>query len=122
MTLPDTSRVTATPRPDGVALDVSGYTRTTLKDLIGLLAERDDLLDELLHLFEEPDQTDPHQKAVADRDDQFINQLMAELPTTIRLHRKPARRLGAVLGRITRRQARRPLASVPQQRDWRWTA
>jgi hypothetical protein len=119
VTLPDTNRVTAEARPDGVDLHVDGYTRTTLKNLIGLLAERGDLLDGLLDLFEPPAAADPHQKAVADRDEQFINQLMVELPTTIRLHREPARRLGAVLGRITRRQARRPLAVVPQQQDRR---
>lgn len=121
MTLPNTSAVTATPRPDGVDLHVDGYTHTTLKNLIGVLAERDDLLDDLLSLFEPPAETDPHSPAVVDRDEQFITRLMAELPTTIRLHREPARRLGAVLGRITRRQNRR-LAMVPQQRDWRWTA
>lgn len=122
MTLPDTNRVTAEGRPDGVALDVSGYTRTTLTDLIGLLAERGDLVDGLLALFEKPEQTDPHSTTVVDRDDQFIDQLMAELPTTIRLHTGPARRLGALLGRLTRRPARRRLAVVPQQRDRRWTA
>jgi hypothetical protein len=115
MTLPNTSAVTATPRPDGVDLHVDGHTRTTLKHLIGILAERDDLLDE-------PAETDPHATAVADRDEQFLNLVMPELPTTIRMNLQPARRLGAALGRITRRQARRQLASVPRQRDWRWTA
>lgn len=122
MTLPNTNAVTATSRPNGADLHVDGYTRTTLKNLIGLLAERDDLLDEFLALFEEPAANDPNATAVADRDEQFLNQAMPHLPTTIRLNLKPARRLGAALGRITRRQARRPLASVPQQRDWRWSA
>jgi hypothetical protein len=122
MTLPNTSAVTATPRPDGVDLHVDGHTRTTLKHLIGILAERDDLLEEFLNLFEPPAETDPHATAVADRDEQFLNLVMPELPTTIRMNLQPARRLGAALGRITRRQARRQLASVPRQRDWRWTA
>lgn len=122
MTLPNTSAVTATPRPDGVDLHVDGYTRTTLKEFIGLLAERDDLREEFLDLLEPAAEADPHASAVADRDEQFLDQVMPELPTTIRLHREPARRLGAVLGRITRWQARRPLAVVPQQRDRRWSA
>lgn len=122
MTLPNTSAVTATARPDGVDLHVDGYTRTTLKDLIGLLAERDDLRERFFDLFEPPAETDPHAVAVADRDEQFLDQVMPELPTTIRLHREPARRLGALLGRITRRQNRTLLASVPQQRDWRRSA
>jgi hypothetical protein len=119
MTLPNTNAVTATPRPDGVDLHVDGYTRTTLKDLIGLLAERDDLVDDLLALLEPAPAVDPHQPARRDRDEEFLDRLMEELPTTIRMHREPARRLGALLGRITRRQARRPLVALPTQQDRR---
>lgn len=122
MTLPDTNRVTATARPDGVDLHVDGYTRTTLKDLIGLLAENDDLRERFFDLFEPAPAADPHSSTVVDRDDAFLDRLMPELPTTIRLHREPARLLGRALRRIARRQNRRPLAVVPQPRDWRRSA
>lgn len=105
MTLPNTNAVTVTGRPDGVDLHVDGYTRTTLKDLIGLLAKDDDLRERFFDLFEPPAETDPHAAAVADRDEQFLDQVMPDLPTTIRLYRGPLAhltdQLTTILGRRT---------------------
>lgn len=112
--------ITATPCSDGAQLHIGdAYLRPMLKDLIGLLGEDNGLLDDLIALYADPaPAADPYLPDVASRDEALIDRLMTELPTTIRLHLSPARRLGAALGRITRRQARRPLATVPMQDRW----
>lgn len=120
MTWPHQHRITASARPDGADLDVTPYLRTTLHDLLDLLSERGDLLDDLLSLYaDKAPAADSHQAARPSRDDELVEQLLGELPTSIRLHRPVARALGAALGRITRAQARRPLRAVPAQQDRR---
>lgn len=112
--------VYATPRPDGADLHIGdAYLRPVLRDLLGVLADKPALLDDLIGLYADPaPAADRFLPDVASRDEAFIDQLMTELPTTIRLYLTPARRLGAALGRITRRQARRPLATAPMQDRW----
>lgn len=112
--------VTVTPRPDGADLHIGDtYLRPLLHDLLTLLADKPALLDDLLSLYADPaSAADRYRPDVASRDEALIDRLMTELPTTIRLYLTPARRLGAALGRITRRQARRPLATVPAQDRW----
>lgn len=119
MTEPRTHRVTPTARPDGCDLAVEGHVRDLLRDVIGLLAARDDLREDLDRLLDTEVWNDPHQPDAGSRDDQFIDDLVRALPEqalAIRIHGPALDQLAGALTAISRQQGGRPVGAIPQQR------
>lgn len=108
MSAPRTYPVYASRRPDGADLEIAKHHyEHVVKDLIGVLDERPDLLEDLLALYaEKPKKQDPHDVAQPDPVDVLAEALVAALPAasrTIRLYRNPltllADQLTTILGR-----------------------
>lgn len=110
MTEPRTYPVYATPRPDGADLEIAKHHyEHVVKDLIGVLDERPELLDDLLALYaDKPMAQDPHDIAQPDPVDALAEALVAALPVasrTIRLYRGPLAHLTDQLTTILGRRA-----------------
>ncbi|WP_329131433.1 hypothetical protein OG552_10195 [Streptomyces sp. NBC_01476] len=95
-TTPRSHAVTVTPRPDGCDLDVTGFVRHLLADVIGLLADRPELMDDLDRVVtggEAPDLYHPERHLPTE---QLVEDLLAALPASalaIRLHQAATERL-----------------------------
>lgn len=117
---PRTHRVTPALRPDGADLHVEGYVRDLLRDVIGLLAARDDLREDLDRLLDTEVWNDPHLPDVPSRDDQFIDELVRALgpaSLAIRMHGPDLDRLAGSLVAISRAQGSKPVGAIPAQRQ-----
>lgn len=121
MNEPRAHRVTPAPRPDGADLHVEGYVRDLLREVIGLLAARDDLREDLDRLLDtDPPKNDPHQRDTGSRDDQFIDDLVRALnpaSLAIRMHGPDLDRLAGSLVAISRAQGSKPVGAIPAQRQ-----
>lgn len=108
--------ITVTPRPDGCDLDVEGFQRQTLMDVIALLAEHPELMDDLDRVLTAtpPDPFAPERNLPTE---ELVARLSAALPTTIRVHGPALDKLAGTLGEISRRQGGRPFGSIPTQRE-----
>ncbi|WP_031514777.1 hypothetical protein [Streptomyces sp. NRRL F-5123] len=104
MTEPRIHRITPTPLPDGADLGVEGYARQLLADVIGVLADRDDLREDLDRLLDtDAPRHDPHVQDTGSRDDKFIDDLVRALgpaTLTIRMRTREAGRLAESLSEI----------------------
>lgn len=121
---PRAHRITPTPKPDGCELDITGYTRDLLLDLIGLLRATPTVMDDLCALVDNPPPaSDPFRPERNMPTEDFVERLCDLLPTGIRLHRPALMALGMRLRDIAAAQTgpERPglLPVLPQQQDRR---
>jgi hypothetical protein len=120
---PRSHRITPTPRPSGADLDVTGYVRDLVVDLVVLLRERPTLMDDLCAVVDNPPAApDPFQPERSLPVEHLAEALCDALPTSIRLHRAPLAELHARLGVILARQEAGPrplLPRLPEQQDRR---
>lgn len=111
-----TSPVTVTPRPDGCDLDVEGYLRQTVLDVIAALAEHPELMDDLDRVLNTTP-PDPFSKEKDLPTEALAEKLAAVLPTTIRVHGPALDKLAGTLTAISRSQGGRPIGAIPSQRE-----
>jgi hypothetical protein len=115
--------ITVMPRPSGVALDAEPYAADLLRDVIGLLADKPTLMDDLVDLVcGEPEAHDPYLPDRPSREDRFIAAVLTSLPEPakeIRVHGPALSRIAGMLTSISGQQARRDVTELPQQRDGR---
>lgn len=108
--------VTVTPRPDGCDLDVSGFLRQTVLDVIAALAEHPELMDDLDRVLTATP-SDPFSKEKDLPTEALAEKLAAVLPTTIRVHGPALDKLAGTLTHISRQQGGRPIGAIPQARN-----
>lgn len=108
--------ITVTPRPDGCDLDVSGFLRQTVLDVIAALAEHPELMDDLDRVLS-ASPADPFSKEKDLPTEALADQLSAVLPTTIRIHGPALDKLAGTLTAISRSQGGRPIGAIPAQRE-----
>jgi hypothetical protein len=103
---PPAAGITVTRRASGADLDVTPYARSFLRGLLALLAEHPEVWDDLDDIIngDTPDH-DRHLPDVPSRDDVLVEQLLAALPTSIRVYGPEVERLGAQLAAITAQAA-----------------
>lgn len=113
----DLHRVTVTPAPDGARLDVEGFVRQTVTDVIALLAEHPELMDDLDRILTPGAPADPYKPERNLPTEALVDAVTSKLPHAIRVHGPALDALAGTLTTISRNQGGRPIGNIPGQRD-----
>jgi len=108
--------ITVTPRPDGADLDVEGFQRQTVLDVIQALAEHPELMDDLDRVLSATPANPFHPERHLPTE-HLVNSLSALLPTSIRVYGPALDQLAGTLTAISRQQGGRPIGAIPTQRE-----
>lgn len=98
--------ITVTARPDGADLDVEGFQRQTILDVIQALAEHPELMDDLDRVLSATPANPFHPERHLPTE-HLANRLSALLPNSIRIHGPALDQLAGSLAAISHQQNRR---------------